>query len=266
VGSLASDLGESIGCAWGDYDNDGYLDLFVATAIGTKVLYHNNTDGSFTRIVSGSLVNDLGTSLGCAWADYDNDGFLDLFVANGGENNALYHNNGNGNAWLEVKCVGTVSNRSAIGAKVRVKATIRGNTFWQMREISGGSGYGSQNELRAHFGLGNARSIELLRVEWPSGIVQTMTNVAVPKRLTVMEHQEPGASSAPHFMSVSPQTNGSVNLSVTGDAGLRYLLEASTNLVNWTSLGVSTNLAGSIEFTDTRATNYFRRFYRVFIP
>ena len=83
-------------------------------------------------------------AVSCAgiWGDYDNDGFMDLFVATGGhvgrQADFLYRNNGNLNSWLKLKLIGTVSNRSAIGAKVRVKATIGGKTFWQMREFSGG--------------------------------------------------------------------------------------------------------------------------------
>jgi hypothetical protein len=89
------DEGNSTGCAWADYDNDGWLDLFVANvgpldpktltsiAPGTNFLYHNNGDGTFTKVATGSLANDHGYSIGAAWADYDNDGFLDLFVSNG---------------------------------------------------------------------------------------------------------------------------------------------------------------------------------------
>src|SRR3989442_4952235 len=93
--------------------------------------------------MEGSPVNDLGQSAAARWVDYDNDGFLDLFVANGAFwaqihggllTNFLYHNNGNSNNWLTIKLVGTVSNRSAIGAKVRVQATIRGKTMWQVRQ------------------------------------------------------------------------------------------------------------------------------------
>ena len=104
----------SFGCAWGDYDNDGYLDLFVSNyGDGNGVpknnfLYHNNGDGTFMQITNGSPVNDLGLADGCAWADYDNDGFLDLFVSQHNPllGNFLYHNDGNTNAWLEVKLVG----------------------------------------------------------------------------------------------------------------------------------------------------------------
>src|SRR5262249_33224535 len=93
VSSEANFNGGSSSCAWGDYDNDGYIDLFVTQGAGATFpptqliknqLYHNNGDGTFTRITDGSLVNDPGRSHGPVWVDYDNDGFLDLFVANGG--------------------------------------------------------------------------------------------------------------------------------------------------------------------------------------
>jgi hypothetical protein len=115
-------------------------------------------------------------------------------------------------------------------------------------------------------GLGDATNVELVRIEWPSGIVQTLTNVAPKHILNVVEHQQPGAVTTPSFTSVSRATNGAVNLSVAGDAGLLYLFEASTNLVNWSRLGVRTNATGAIQFTDLRATNYAKRFYRVSIP
>src|SRR5207249_9928156 len=108
-------------------------------------------------------------------------------------------------------------------------------------------------------------NVDAVRIEWPSGIVQTMTNVAVKQFLTVVEHQVPGAGSL-NFTSVSGSTNGAADLSVNGDAGLRYRFEASTNLVNWTWLGVRTNLTGTVQFSDTTATNFPHRFYRVLAP
>jgi len=271
-GIVVNDVGKAFACAWGDYDNDGFLDLFVtnegdSSIVPTVVnfLYHNNGDGTFAKITAGSPANEYSDSWGCSWADYDNDGFLDLFAARGdGRGNYLYRNNGNSNSWLTVKLVGTVSNRSAIGAKVRVKATIGEVSRGQLRQITGGSGWAGYNELRANFGFGDATNVDLVRIEWPSGIVQTLTNVASKQFLTVVEHQEGGAV-PPVFTSVSRSANGAVDLSVAGDAGLRYLFEASTNLMNWTWLGVRTNLTGTIQFTDM-VTNFPKRFYRVVAP
>jgi hypothetical protein len=273
------DGGNTKGVAWADYDNDGWLDLFVSNlgpfdpvsgaSVGRALnfLYHNNGDGTFTKITSGSLANDLGNCGGAAWGDYNNDGFLDLFVANGffveSANNLLYRNNGNSNSWLNIRLIGRISNRSAIGAKIRVKATIHGKTFWQMREISGGSSFGSQNDMRANFGLGDATVAGVVRVEWPSGIVQTMTNVPAKQFLTIVEHQEQ-SSAPPKFTNISSSGNGVFDLSLTGEAGLLYLLEASTNLIHWQKLAVWTNSIPTMQFTDI--SSFSKRFYRVSAP
>ena len=101
-------------------------------------------------------------------------------VANSGnddENNALYRNNGNSNNWINIKLIGTQSNKSAVGAKVRMKAVIDGQSIWQLREVSGLTGYCSQNSLNVNFGLGNALIIDSLLIEWPSGLVQVFENV-----------------------------------------------------------------------------------------
>jgi hypothetical protein len=165
---------------------------------GDNSLFRNNGDGTFTKVTEGAVVNDGGRSWGCAWADYDNDGYLDLIVVNNGYDDGyapppepifLYRNNGGPNHWLVLRLVGVVSNRSAIGAKVRVLATIRGQTCWQMREICGGTW--NQNDLRAHFGLGDAESAETVLIEWPSGVTQVLKNVAANQHLVVEEDPIP---------------------------------------------------------------------------
>ncbi len=188
-GAIVNDGGDSRGSSWGDYDNDGDLDLFVANTSGqNNFLYQNNGDGTFTKITSGEIVNDGGYSNGASWGDYDTDGDLDLFVANDlGENNFLYRNNGNRNNWINIRLLGTVSNTAAIGAKVKVKATIKGKPVWQMQEISGQTGFSSQSGLNAEFGLGDATVIDSIKVEWPSGIVQDSINVAINQSLTIAE-------------------------------------------------------------------------------
>lgn len=98
TGSIVSDGGHSVGASWGDYDNDGDLDLFVSNAANEdNFLYRNNGNETFTKITTGEIVNDGGNSHGSSWADYDNDGDLDMFVTNDqDENNFLYSNNGDG--------------------------------------------------------------------------------------------------------------------------------------------------------------------------
>jgi len=269
VGSIAGGVVDWVGTTWGDYDNDGFVDLFLTTPNNVNSLYHSNGDGTFTRVLSGSLVNDFGNSYGCSWGDYDNDGFLDLVVIRGAHTqstNLLYHNNGNNNRWIKFRLVGTVSNRSAIGAKVRVKAVIGGLTYWQMREISaGGDSDLAGGLLEAHFGLGDATHIDLVRIEWPSGIVQTMTNVPPRQFLTVVEHQENAAGTIT-FTGTERSTNGAMKLSMSGDPGFLFVLEASTNLAAWTKLGVRTTVTGAVMFLDATATNLSRRFYRLSAP
>jgi len=128
-GDVVNTVAQSLAAAWADYDNDGFLDLLVVNGrmgFVANHLYRNQGDGTFLRVTNIAPATDLGTWHGATWGDYDNDGFLDLFVANWGSTNALYHNDGNSNAWLKVKLRGTVSNRDGIGAKVRVKATVWG--------------------------------------------------------------------------------------------------------------------------------------------
>ncbi|MBE7502441.1 MAG: VCBS repeat-containing protein [Verrucomicrobiales bacterium] len=183
---------------WGDYDNDGHLDLLSIkgqAAPRRLCLYHNNGDGTFDQ-VEEAFTRPTGHWLGGGWGDYDNDGFLDLFVANHTGQNALYHNEGNGNHWLKVLLEGHVSNGAAIGAKVRVRATIAGKTVWQMREVSGGNF--CQNDLRLNFGLGDATVAEVIRVEWPSGNVQEISNEPVDqiKRIGEVARIQPPQPSA----------------------------------------------------------------------
>ena len=167
-------------------------------------------------------------------------------------------------AKVEAELYAYALNRSAIGAKVRVQAAIGGKLIWQMREINNGHGAGGAS-LLAHFGLGAATNIDQVRIEWPSGIVQTLTNVSPKQILTVKEHQ-PGNSGVPSFTGISRAADGAVDLSVSGNPGLIYVLEASTNLVNWTKLGACSNVTGALSFADSKATNYVTRFYRVSIP
>jgi hypothetical protein len=196
-GEIVNDGGYSYGSSWGDYDNDGDLDLYVANiswgeSPGKDFLYRNNGDGSFTKITDCEIVDEIEDSYGAAWADYDSDGDLDLFVAraagSGPAENGFYRNNCNDNNWIKVDCYGRASNAAGIGVKVRIKAVIDGEPIWQMREISAQTGYGGQNCLDVHFGLGDAATVDSVVILWPSGMVQYLTDVNVNQVLTFTDY------------------------------------------------------------------------------
>ncbi len=186
-GEIVTDSDVSLANVWGDFDNDGDLDAFVANN-GLNRYYQNNGDGTFTRV--NNILRSVGINWGATAGDYDNDGDLDLFIpvllAN--QPHGLFRNDtANGNHWLKIKCVGTASNRAAIGAKIRVRATINGKPVGQMREISSQNSFMGHNSLDVHFGLGDATIVESLIIEWPSGLTEGFTNVAVDQFLNVTE-------------------------------------------------------------------------------
>jgi hypothetical protein len=155
--------------AWltvGDYDNDGYMDIFVTQ--DTR-LYHNNGDGTFTEVAREAGVLNQGSC--CGFADYDNDGDLDLYVGGRGSN-VLYRNDGSDNNWLRIKPVGTVSNRDGIGARV----TVQAGELSMMREINSGHAH-SRPEMAAHFGLGKNTRADRIEIRWPSGQVDVLQDV-----------------------------------------------------------------------------------------
>jgi hypothetical protein len=256
TGPIVTDSTSSIAGAWEDFDNDGNLDLFVSQSTGsagpprTNLLYHNNGDGTFTSLTNTVLTADSGSFGPIAWGDYDNDGFPDLFVT-AGQPSFLYHNEGNTNHWITFKLIGAQSNRSAIGAKVRVKATIHGKSYWQMRYVSAGDGIG--NSLNAHFGLGDATNAETVRIEWPSGSVQEFQNLAAKQFVTITE---------PSRLNVTA-TNGIANITLKGGRNLKYDLQTGTNLANWSLLSTIsiTNLDGTAQIIQTNAPGS-SRFYR----
>lgn len=176
--------GSSHGCSFADIDNDGDLDLFVTNDRIRKFLYLNDGQGNFTENRDEMITYNFGLSFGHSWSDYDHDGDLDLAVAtHSNQKNHVFKNNGNSNSWLEINLKATVSNGSAIGAKVFVET----NTKTQFREVNSQSGFGGQSSYTQHFGLKNATIIDTITIKWPSGIIQTLTNVAVNQILEVVE-------------------------------------------------------------------------------
>ncbi len=175
---------------WGDVDNDGDLDVIVTTdGSPTIKLYRNNGDGTFAAAATAGTAGN--TACGAAFADYDNDGDLDFYTNGPTEGRALFRNNSlaGTRAWVEITLEGTQSNRSAIGATLRVKAKIGGNDVWQIRQVTAHNSFQSQSDLRQHFGLNDATTIDSLEIRWPSGLTEAFSGLAVKNFYKIVEGQ-----------------------------------------------------------------------------
>ena len=186
-GPVVEDSDVSLSPVWGDFDNDGDLDLFVTNDSGRPDRYYRNEgDGTFTSVENEAT--RAQTSRGASAGDYDDDGDLDLVVAAPDEGTALFRNDlAEDNHWLKLRLTGTTSNRAAVGAKVRVLADVGGASVWQMREVSAQNTFNGHNSLEVHFGLGDAATVETVRVEWPSGSVSVLNDVPADQTLTITE-------------------------------------------------------------------------------
>jgi hypothetical protein len=169
--------------AFVDLDNDGWLDLFLnnghvypevrqlkseAGYEQPKVVYRNLGNGKFEDLTArlGAPVTELKAARGAAFGDIDNDGQIDVAIANVNDRPDLYRLDGDrSHHWVTLRLVGTASNRDAIGARVHIVAG--GTEQWQ--EVRGGGSYLSQNDLRVHFGLAATTIVDRVDVRWPNG-------------------------------------------------------------------------------------------------
>lgn len=185
VGNIVSDLGQFLTNLWGDFDNDGDLDCFVTRQSAQSLYYSNDGDGTFTRIDGLAVSVNSGNNFGASAGDYDNNGSLDLFVAGTTATKGLFRNDlTNANKWINIKCNGSGpssngSNKSAIGTKVKAKATINGVPTWQYREVLSQNSFNSMNMLNVHFGFANADVIDSLIIIWPRGLREVLTNISL---------------------------------------------------------------------------------------
>jgi hypothetical protein len=206
-------IGPTSAVGWGtaffDYDNDGWLDLYVTTtefirrrhvsgpggvpappeallAPYPDFLFRNNGDGTFTDRTPRSWQREVQPTLGIAYADYDNDGWVDFVLGEWNEGYALYRNitfETESNHWLTVRLVGGGPvNRYAVGARVYL-TTNDGRT--QMQDVICGSSLGAGNDLALHFGLGQA-SVDTVRIVWPDGTESVLEGVPSNQIVRVM--------------------------------------------------------------------------------
>jgi len=185
----------TVDCAWGDFDHDGWMDLYTGNYDAPNRLYFNNGDGTFTE--NSGVTADYARTIGTTIGDYDGDGFLDMYTGNSDQSNRLYHNQGTSNHWLYLELQGTASNRSAIGARVEVTA----GSLRLTKEVSGGSGYCNQHALMLAFGLGANTQVEHVQVRWPSGLVENFENLASYQSLKLVEGQSSEPDETPPIIS-----------------------------------------------------------------
>jgi hypothetical protein len=192
-------LGWGVGLV--DLDNDGWADIFMSnghvfpevashpvpvTYKQRKIVYRNLGNGHFADVSSlaGPGVTALHCSRGTAFGDFDNDGDIDAVVCNMNEPPSLLRNDcRSGNHWLKVKCLGLKSNCTGIGARVRVVT----GSHSQIAEVMSGSSYISQNDFRLHFGLGKSSHADRIEVRWPSGIIDSVTQVEANQLIFIQE-------------------------------------------------------------------------------
>jgi len=191
---------------WGtklfDYDNDGWLDLFVANGHvysqiegafpgamyrQRKLLYRNLRNGTFAEVTaqSGAALMERRVSRGAAFGDFDEDGDIDIIINDLDGPPMLLRNDGGSKAgnWISLKLIGGKSNRNAVGARVRLMA----EGLTQIDEVRSGDSYLSHSDWRLHFGLGSAKEVSEIAIQWPSGAVEKLTKIPVNQVVVITE-------------------------------------------------------------------------------
>ncbi|NUY82007.1 VCBS repeat-containing protein [Flavobacterium sp. MAH-1] len=308
VGAAAgvNDGAQSWSTAVEDFDNDGDMDMVLSNISDQNRFYVNNGDGTFTDMYASSGIAAQVGSWELQSADFNNDGFVDFLWENGKElylNNGngtftgydlpfgqggiadlnndgfldvqvgsnIYMNNGNPNKWIKVTLQGVESNRNGIGARVEIEGT------WgkQTREIRSGQGFSNMSTLNAHFGIGSATAIPVVRVVWPSGTVDEYLNVSTNSTLFVLEGSSPALGvnnpSATKF-TISPNpAKDVINVTFANDTQLasaqifdltgRKVMDSAIN-VNQIGVKSLSNGAYVLLLTDVDGKTYSQKFIK----
>jgi len=195
------------GCGFFDLDNDGWPDILICnghvypeveqlkTEAGypqRKLLYRNLRNSHFEDVSlnAGPGISDPVACRGCAFGDFDNDGDIDMVVNPVNDYPQLIRcDSQTGNHWIKIRTIGTKSNRSGIGARIKCVTTVPGEPkpHQQIDEVRSGGSYISQNDLRVHFGLGKVEKVDVLEIRWPSGQVDTLKDLKADQLVYVKE-------------------------------------------------------------------------------
>ena len=252
VVSGLADVIQTWSAAWGDFDNDGDMDCFIGGYQGDNhKMMRNNNDGTFTDVSASTGIDALTyTGIENVTADFNNDGFIDIFsngnvLLNDGNttmsftaystgmppsggvgdlnndgfldvySSRIYYNDGNTNNWIKVNTVGVQSNKSSIGARVEVSSP--GFASPQIRDVRSGDGFRFMSSLTSHFGLGTDATINSITVYWPSGAVDIVNNPSINQSITIVEGTTLSLQStlAEDLILYPNPTNGLLNISTT---------------------------------------------------
>ena len=195
------------GCGFFDFDNDGWPDILICNGhvypeveqlkteagyLQRKLLYRNLHNGHFADVSlnAGTGISDPVAARGCAFGDFDNDGDIDVVVNTVNDYPQLLRCDSTmQNNWIKVRTIGTKSNRSGIGARLKCIAHLPNESkpHQQIDEVRSGGSYISQNDLRVHFGLGKAEKVDLLEIHWPNGHVDTLKDIKANQLIFVKE-------------------------------------------------------------------------------
>lgn len=178
-----ADEGDGTSAVCGDFDNDGYMDLYVVNWDDGNVLYHNNGDGTFSDITENYDMRIHKSAQGVALFDCDNDGDLDIYAVHEYFRNYFFVNTGTLNNWCQLELKGTVSNADAIGSIVTL---YHGGQF-TTQLLDGSPGFLSQSSKILHFGLGTSTTVDSVIILWPSGIRQHVTGISANQRNAIVE-------------------------------------------------------------------------------
>ncbi|CAN5426743.1 hypothetical protein BH11BAC2_BH11BAC2_07960 [soil metagenome] len=210
-----------------DFDNDGFTDIMVAGS--SSRFYHNNGNGTFTRINGLFDTNNMESfTIG----DLNHDGFIDIFASYAtiytnptNIDDVVWMNAGNNNGFITLDLRGTLSNHGAIGAS----AKIYGPWGTQVREVRSGESYGTGNSAQLHFGIGQATVIDSVVINWPSGLNQTIINPEINQFITIIEGNciSPVAAISP---TLSPYICTGQILTLTAPAGYNYVWSDASTL------------------------------------
>lgn len=190
VGVLSGDW--AWGSCFADFNNDGHLDIFHVNGWVQSVwpqyertlskLFLSRGDGTFAEVAGQVGIADRDQGRGVVCADMDNDGDIDILVANNGQRLRFYRNDlGLDHHFINIRLNGTAPNTQGVGAKIIVEA----NGQTQIREIRRGNNYTSQNPARVHFGLGDAMAIDRIQVIWPNQVVTELISITGNQHLTI---------------------------------------------------------------------------------